>query len=772
MKNFLSILVILVILLNVNSVSASSWFYPDWPYRQMISITNNASTPEDYQVKLIFNISTIDYSKTKDDGSDLRFTYYNSETGEEEKVSYWIETWNGTGESIVWIKAPKIDGIYYIYYGNEEAETESSGEDVFEFFDDFEEGNLNKWKYIDGTWDVYLFRDNMVLRGFGSKYDRLDLRTDYKCFDCVIDTKFMLVEENETAAYLTARGDDEMLNHYASFYYGGEPELPTQYHQLQKVRLDKTPEVLTSSAARTKVGKWYHISLLLNKTFIKSTIDGGGLHDSIQTTDDAYLSGYVGAEMWDGGHNHKVYFDNYTVRKYSFPEPVYVIGEIEVREPPELIDTDVKNMYGGSVHDILREFFTSRYIDVLITAWVSRDYLIDSVRAHFSSKGGILIPNSTSMGRMEEGKYSGRYGVVSTVEVAQRAAGFMVSYLTSGTELTLFGFEPDILWDYVTVDDIFGFSRAYTVGRKLPSIFEGLPNKFLGDVLVLESACPVDILVTDSEGKRTGALYENGKFIGIANEIEKSVYTGPLTEPEFVAIFDPKDREYRIEVFGNGTGLYNFSIIRAENGSVFYEKNYTNIPITQGETHTYKEPVVDIEPPEAIIDYDQVSGELVVRGKDNFDKNVSVTYEEICSRYFLGFCVEKKRVYTLEDRAGNRLVLRMVYGKVFHSRRKRTFSSTHIRLLDAEYTGGQENGKVKYERNWLNYNFYKKSGAVMRFSQNIYVEGKGFIRLFYSSWKNKTHLVGNFGGERMREEFDGLHIQKIITDSEKGVEVV
>ena len=94
MKGFLLILSlpILAIILNSNTVYGTSWFYPDWTYRQMISINNSVPTPEDYQVKLIFNSSNIDYSKTNDDGSDLRFTYYHA--GKEEEVSYWIEIWN------------------------------------------------------------------------------------------------------------------------------------------------------------------------------------------------------------------------------------------------------------------------------------------------------------------------------------------------------------------------------------------------------------------------------------------------------------------------------------------------------------------------------------------------------------------------------------------------------------------------------------------------------------------------------------------------------
>ena len=159
--------------------------------------------------------------------------------------------------------------------------------------------------------------------------------------------------------------------------------------------------------------------------------------------------------------------------------------------------------------------------------------------------------------------------------------------------------------------------------------------------LTPQSNLDFDMLVTDPEDKRTGALYENGEFIGIVNEINKSIYTGRETEPEFVVIFDPIEGIYKIDMYGNETGTYNLSIISVDNGSVFYEKNYTNISIKQGEIQKYEEPITDIEPPEAIISYDTVSEGLVVEGKDNFDKNVSVIYEENCSTCIYKICIKK-----------------------------------------------------------------------------------------------------------------------------------
>jgi len=57
------------------------------------------------------------------------------------KLTYW------RNYTLVWIKVPFIpangEARVYMYYGNPDAESESNGTEVFEFFDDFE-GTMEK----------------------------------------------------------------------------------------------------------------------------------------------------------------------------------------------------------------------------------------------------------------------------------------------------------------------------------------------------------------------------------------------------------------------------------------------------------------------------------------------------------------------------------------------------------------------------------------------------------------------------------------------------
>ncbi|MFX0124722.1 MAG: DUF2341 domain-containing protein [Candidatus Hodarchaeota archaeon] len=120
-----------------------------WTYESKLTL--DPVTPEpDYQVKIILNPYSFDYSKAKPDGSDLRF-YDPLNT----PLSYWIENWNPAGKSIVWVKVPIVGTpTIHMYYGNPAAVSESNGDDTFLFFDDFPGSSLNSSKWNSET-DAY-----------------------------------------------------------------------------------------------------------------------------------------------------------------------------------------------------------------------------------------------------------------------------------------------------------------------------------------------------------------------------------------------------------------------------------------------------------------------------------------------------------------------------------------------------------------------------------------------------------------------------------------
>jgi len=86
-------------------------------------------------------------SRCKTDFGDIRFTLVDGTT----ELKYFQDPVHTVGSDYAefWVKIPSLpasDGIdIHVYYDNLEATSTSSGPDTFLFFDDFEDGTLDKW---------------------------------------------------------------------------------------------------------------------------------------------------------------------------------------------------------------------------------------------------------------------------------------------------------------------------------------------------------------------------------------------------------------------------------------------------------------------------------------------------------------------------------------------------------------------------------------------------------------------------------------------------
>lgn len=110
----------------------------DWGYRRKIFLNNDSetlsATPEiltDFPVSIKLSDGVnIDYSKTNNDGSDIRLVDQDGAL-----LSYEIETWDETSNSTVWVKVPQIDigneDYIWIYYGNTSASDSQNVSDVW-----------------------------------------------------------------------------------------------------------------------------------------------------------------------------------------------------------------------------------------------------------------------------------------------------------------------------------------------------------------------------------------------------------------------------------------------------------------------------------------------------------------------------------------------------------------------------------------------------------------------------------------------------------------
>ena len=107
-------------------------------YRRKITITEQSGNNlSDYQVRVDLDATNFDFSHFLNEGKDLRFTDASGNL-----LSYWVEKMDiAAEEATIWVKVPSIPANstvdIYMYYGNPEIDSASSGEATFAFFDDF-----------------------------------------------------------------------------------------------------------------------------------------------------------------------------------------------------------------------------------------------------------------------------------------------------------------------------------------------------------------------------------------------------------------------------------------------------------------------------------------------------------------------------------------------------------------------------------------------------------------------------------------------------------
>lgn len=96
------------------------WWNDSWSYRIELTFDNSGQTEDlvDFPACVRLDSSRISYDRTADSGEDLRFVDTDAAV-----LSHEIEIWDESGESVVWVKVPLIDGgsdsgSVWLYFGN------------------------------------------------------------------------------------------------------------------------------------------------------------------------------------------------------------------------------------------------------------------------------------------------------------------------------------------------------------------------------------------------------------------------------------------------------------------------------------------------------------------------------------------------------------------------------------------------------------------------------------------------------------------------------
>lgn len=110
-----------------------------WQYVRKLTLSPVIPSAN-FQMKVTLTTAALGnpYTNIKSDGSDLRFY-----DGNNNVCNYWIESWNNSGNSTIWVRVPTSGAnAIYMFYGNSGASAVSNGANVFDFFDDFPGSSL------------------------------------------------------------------------------------------------------------------------------------------------------------------------------------------------------------------------------------------------------------------------------------------------------------------------------------------------------------------------------------------------------------------------------------------------------------------------------------------------------------------------------------------------------------------------------------------------------------------------------------------------------
>ncbi len=308
------------------STKNSTWWNPCWSYRKLLVVQ---AKNEGYHMNLVVgntsggNVACNGH--VQDDFDDIRFVSYSDNRTE---LSYWLKNYTINVQGTFWLNNSLNDTYIWMYYGNHNVSTASSGEDTFYFFDDFSNG-LSKW--VMNSWNtdsIFVNQsqgnpspalrhnpDNSIPAN--RTYQDTRIRTLYKIHNGVIEYDVYLAGTQRVIHQFGWRVDDlSWTNGYSwrlqnSVADGGffEFSAPTVWTQLG------------ASFPIVSAGTWYHVKINVSEAAYSAKItpsapsgaSARSVADSTKTTADYLVSHVHGVGMTQANY---VLVDTVFVRKY------------------------------------------------------------------------------------------------------------------------------------------------------------------------------------------------------------------------------------------------------------------------------------------------------------------------------------------------------------------------------------------------------------------------------------------------------------------------
>ena len=306
-----------------SSLYRNAWWDLNWSYRANIFVDNpNKEDLQDFQIRIILDPQSFDYGNVNQDGSDIRFT--NSTGG---VLPYWIEKWDYYGVSYIWFKADLLVGdsrnVFYLYYGNPNATvSQSDGNAVFEFFDDFDSFDSSVWElYPQDSKDISVENGHLEISN-----GTLIVTKHATLADGIIETKAMAVSTGgDTEASILARCQKRTPNPLNSTYHFSSGSFSVDQWKNFSIGKDFTI-IFNYKKNPMEPDIWYLLRFLLhggNLGAVRYNYYVPTLYENMNVTDFSYRDGNFGLYTTNGC---RARYDWILCHKIANSTPIITVG--------------------------------------------------------------------------------------------------------------------------------------------------------------------------------------------------------------------------------------------------------------------------------------------------------------------------------------------------------------------------------------------------------------------------------------------------------------
>ena len=516
MKKKICLLVSLIILFTVMCVTQLE---ADWTYKRPIEINNGGGALTDYQVLVTLTevIMGDPYTHVNTDGSDIRFS-----TGDNvDPMPYWIESWDNTGTSKIWVKAPNIGTgtttPFNMYYGNSGASSASSGTNTFEFFDDFEDNDISDWTTVSGS--------PAVSGGMISVGANVEFEISKPSAITVAIWEFDYQYPNGPPAAGSA------IQLYTQWVSAGNYYYLDRTCHLGRRRLGRLVSGSDLELIYSSIGwdtNWHTLKLTRNSSGNFELFEDGG---SLGTVTDASHTTSNEIHLRSMVANHPgVNVDNIRVRKYASPEPGASVGS---------------ESGGDYTLPVELSTFTAQFLNNVPTLYWKTESETDNI--------GWYVYRNTK----------------DDFEDANRISGFIEGYGTTSEphhyiyeDVELNGIPGEAYWYWIESVDLGGaFHRYSPAVLNIPDISHPNPYQNIPKQYGLHQNEPNPLSIRSSSTRISFLLPKTArvevKIYNIRGELVKDLYNGiAYGDDEVKLTWDGRDENGVAQV----TGIYLYQL--------------------------------------------------------------------------------------------------------------------------------------------------------------------------------------------------------------------